>query len=113
MKMEMVGEMETGKVWFRCTRCRHSSLVNLAELKRTESGSTKPVDLSNISIDECTQYSPDKTYAVGEAIYHEEWKDIGRVTAKETISNGGRAIVVVFEKSGERKLIENLKTEAT
>jgi len=33
---------------------------------------------------------------------------VGIVRAKEVTSNGGRAIVVQFEKNNEKKLIENL-----
>jgi hypothetical protein len=109
--MEMMGEREPGKLWCRCTRCRHSSLLNIDELKLQESKRKKPEDISGISVDKCTQYSPDKTYSVGEAIYHKIWQEVGKVTAKARISNGGQAIVVLFEKSGERKLVENLKPE--
>jgi hypothetical protein len=58
------------------------------------------------------EYSKEKVYSIGQTIYHTEWDDYGRVLAKQRMSNGIHAITVAFEKSGERRLVENVAPEA-
>ena len=52
------------------------------------------------------EYSPRDHFLIGEKIHHKKWKDTGVVVGKEKGSPG--SILVNFEKSGFRKLIENL-----
>jgi hypothetical protein len=104
-RMEFVGEMDgvPNKVWYRCARCHHTSLIDLGPLNLNPN--TKP-EASTATI-----YQPCNSFKVGEAIFHSEWNDVGKVTSKVKTSDGGQAIVVSFEKTGERRLIENLKPE--
>ena len=101
--MEMVGEMQE-KVWFRCSRCHHSTLVNMKSLE----GDQKDGKLDAIT---ARRYSPEQIFNIGEAIFHSEWNDVGRVINKIKTSDGNQAIIVSFEKQGQRRLIENLKPE--
>ena len=106
---EMPGEVEgvpSRKVWFRCGKCRQVFLLDLDVI-----GKQQEVEVRKIEVKDCTEYVPTKTYQLGEAIYHSEWSDVGKVKAKERTSSGAQAIVVSFEKLGERRLIENLKIE--
>ncbi len=105
--MEIVGTMdaEGHKAWYRCTRCHHSSMMGVIAAKKQDT-------VLKLTKDECISYSPEKSYTVGQSIYHTDWDDMGKVTAKEKTSNGGFAILVTFEKSGSRRLIENLQAEA-
>ena len=96
------------RVWYRCSKCRQVFLLDLQAIGKQHEEAAKRVEVKD-----CTQYDPTRTYQVGEAIYHSEWSDTGKVTAKERTSNGGQAIVVSFEKLGERKLVENLIVEIT
>ncbi|MBW7889374.1 MAG: hypothetical protein H3C35_13640 [Bacteroidetes bacterium] len=101
-KMEIIGSIvgsET-KTWYRCTRCRHSILID-SELQKKNN----PLAVTR---DSCINYSPEKEFHIGEAIYHSDWDDMGTVKSKERTSNGGNAIWVSFEKNGLKKLIENL-----
>jgi hypothetical protein len=104
-KMELIGtsEGQTEKTWYRCTRCRHASLVNAEDLRKTQEESRKKV-----TREECTEYRPENTYVVGQSIFHTEWDDIGKIVSKEKTSRGESAIVVAFEKLGERRLLENV-----
>ena len=111
--MELLGEMPgeeegvpSGKVWYRCTKCRQAFLFDMNALARDRDTAAQKVDVKN-----CTEYSPTKTYSLGEAIYHSDWSDVGKVKAKEKTSSGAQSILVAFEKLGERRLIENLKSE--
>ncbi len=104
-KMEMIGAVENQpeKTWYRCSRCRHATLVDLEALKQTQQDAKKKLDKA-----QCLEYKPENTYSVGEAIFHSEWDDIGKIISKVRTSGGGRAIVVSFEKLGERRLMESV-----
>jgi len=106
-KMEVIGpaENQPDRTWYRCTRCRHATLVDIAALRQKQEESAKKPER-----DECQEYRPENSYTVGEAIFHSEW-GIGKVVSKERTSGGDRAIVVAFEKLGERKLLENAIVE--
>ncbi|MBL7999371.1 MAG: hypothetical protein JNL32_12115 [Candidatus Kapabacteria bacterium] len=109
-KHELIGEpMETenGKQqWARCTVSHHSQLINLDALQaQQERISTAAI---RISREDSKQYSPKSEYQIGDVIYHKVWDDVGIVRSKEVMTNGGNAIVVLFEKSKEKRLIEKL-----
>lgn len=113
-KMERIGEMpsategvESLKFWYRCTRCKHSALITVAPQSKGKGDSAPKIDRST-----CTEYSKDKEFSVGQAIYYSDWDDVGTVLKKDKMSNGVHSILVSFEKNGERKLIENIAPEA-
>ena len=112
-KMELVGGMQNEgaieppqKVWYRCTRCKHSALLDAVTVQKEKSGS-----IIKIERGECTEYAKEKEYSLGQAIYHAELDDVGKVIKKDKTSNGIHSITVSFEKLGERKLIENVPME--
>jgi DNA-directed RNA polymerase subunit RPC12/RpoP len=109
-KMEIVGEMhlegeeqQSNKVWYRCTRCKHSALLDRSEILKEKNGHHAPIDRTS-----STEYSQAKVFTIGQTIYHVEWDDYGTVTAKRKASNGINAITVAFEKQGEKSLVENI-----
>ncbi len=118
-KMARVGAMETtengdeeaaaiaNRVWYRCSRCHHNVLFDEAELNSLKD----PTEVKALSKEQCIEYSPEKSFSVGELIYHNDWDDVGRVKDKETMSDGRSAIIVSFQKLGERKLIDNFRPE--
>lgn len=105
-RMEIVGGMQSAqqKIWYKCTRCHHMTLIDLT----VSSAALQPMkpDRGSAMI-----YSPQLTYKVGDSIIHNEWDDVGRVMSKMRTSDGNEAILVAFEKQGQRRLIENLKSE--
>jgi hypothetical protein len=107
-RMEMVGEMQGAqqKVWYRCIRCHHMSLIDIkAQLSNQQFG--------KLDAGSATPYTPQLSFQVGEAIFHSEWNDVGKVVSKIKTSDGSQAIIVAFEKQGQRTLIENVKPEMT
>jgi hypothetical protein len=50
-------------------------------------------------------YQPGEEYEPGDLIYHEQWKDTGKVVSKKESGGGRRIMVVEFEKMGQRKLV--------
>ena len=114
-KMELVGEMQNEgsaetlqKVWFRCTRCKHSALLDALTVQKEKNASIIKIERST-----CIDYSKEKVFSLGQAIYHAELDDVGKVIKKDKMSNGIHSITVSFEKLGERKLIENVSLEAS
>src|SRR5436305_7476743 len=100
-KMEMVGgpQPNVEKAWFRCQRCRHMSLLPITVATGNSNG---------IDVNAATTYTPDRSFRVGESIFHSEWNDFGKVLSKTRTSDGNSAIVVHFEKLGQRMLLEDL-----
>src|SRR5713101_1967957 len=76
-KMEIVGGMEgvANKIWFKCSRCRHMSLLNTNDNDSLADG--RQLDVNN-----ATPYDPQSKYTVGQAIFHNEWNDVGKVMSK-------------------------------
>jgi hypothetical protein len=103
--MEIIGAQESqpDRTWYRCTRCRHASLIDLAALRKTQEDGKRKLERDN-----CIEYHPENSYAVGQAIRHIDWDDMGKIVSKMRTSDGTQAIVVSFEKLGERRLLENV-----
>ena len=106
-KMELANEVavneESSKRWAKCKKCKQTMMIDLAE----DVKDNKP-SLEGIENEDCTVYSPKKSYSVGESIYHQNWDDFGKVVSKEVMSNGQKSIAVEFQKNGYKKLIESL-----
>jgi hypothetical protein len=106
-KMELAGEAagaeNENKRWAKCKKCKQTMIIDLSESVKE----TKP-SLEGIEHGECTVYSPTKSFNIGESIYHENWDDFGRVISKDVLSSGQSSITVEFQKSGSKKLIEQL-----
>ncbi|MGE5499477.1 MAG: hypothetical protein ACM3Q2_15455 [Syntrophothermus sp.] len=106
-KMELAGDAMVfdleNKKWAKCKKCKQMIIID-------PTISTKPEKLSaeDIVIENCLEYSPRKSFSVGDSIYHTAWNDYGRVIAKETSSNGQNTIKVEFQKLGHKKLIESI-----
>ena len=83
-KMELVGEMQnegavapSQKVWFRCTRCKHSALLDAVSVQKEKNAS-----IIKIERKECIEYSKEKVFPLGQAIYHAELDDMGKVIGR-------------------------------
>lgn len=109
-KHELIGEpieSDKGRIqWARCTRSRHSQLINLDQI---EQDADKSKAVQHYDKDIAKKYSPKEKFEIGDIIFHAVWEDIGVVKAKEVTSTGGNSIVVHFEKLNEKRLIENMK----
>jgi len=107
-RMEMMNEAHgsSDKLWLRCSRCHHMSMMEtVAKPDAAVKGKGDP--------ESATKYNPRETFEIGQSIFHSEWDDVGKVIGKTKTSDGSPAIVVSFEKQGQRRLIENLKSTET
>ncbi|HEX2866316.1 MAG TPA: hypothetical protein VHO03_04705 [Ignavibacteriales bacterium] len=106
-KMELAGDAKVfdlqNKKWAKCKKCKQMIIIDPTETPKAEK-----LTADNIEIENCSEYSPKKSYTVGESIYHSAWDDYGRVVGKETSSSGQNTINVEFQKLGHKKLIESI-----
>jgi hypothetical protein len=62
-------------------------------------------DYDSPAPEECRTYSPEEKYEVGEYIYHQTWRDVGRVIRRKGLAGGRAAIDVAFLNCGLKILI--------
>lgn len=97
--MEVVRERDGDRlVWMRCLVCGNifpsrweSAAEREAKGEETDTLPTRP-------------YSPARTFAVGDRIFHEAWNDIGVVLSKRPSGGGRSAITVRFDRLGHKTL---------
>ncbi len=92
--------------WARCMTTHHVQLVNLDLLEGNGRNDGAVVPLTP---EDSKRYVPYGEYQIGDVIYHPAWDDYGIVRGKEVLSNGLHAIVVLFKKNKEKRLIERLQ----
>lgn len=104
-KMELAGEVTSAenKRWAKCKKCKHTMIIDLLEDVKDSK-----VSLEGIENNEVTTYAPQKSFEIGQTIYHQNWDDFGKIVGKDVLSNGKKSISVEFQKSGHKKLIESL-----
>ena len=109
-KMEITGEVaeDENKKWAKCKKCKQTMIISISE-----DVVVQKVSLEGIENEDCTTYSPAKSFEVGENIFHENWNDFGKVVGKEILSNGQKSISVEFQKLGNKKLVESLIKQQT
>lgn len=104
-KMELSGDSNLGKddtrKWAKCKKCKQMVLVDYEVKEKLPKETIENDQNENLKI-----YSPKSSYLIGDAIYHQGWDDTGVVLSKELLSNGVSSILVKFNKSGHKQLIE-------
>lgn len=104
-KMEITGDFAANenKKWAKCKKCKQTTVIDF----NIEARAAK-LSLDGIENNPFKVYSPAASFEIGEAIYHKNWDDYGKVISKEILSDGKHSISVEFQKSGQKKLIESL-----
>ncbi|MBV6512021.1 MAG: hypothetical protein HRU80_14440 [Ignavibacteriales bacterium] len=108
-KMERTAEIVSGdenKVWAKCKKCRQKMIVDLTQYEEAVRSKVPELDTAT-----GITYSPMRSYNVGDSLFHEKLNDFGVVVSKETTSGGRSSIVVKFQNSGEKKLIETINPQ--
>ncbi|HOD42189.1 MAG TPA: hypothetical protein PKL57_16635 [Candidatus Wallbacteria bacterium] len=54
-------------------------------------------------------YSCHKSYEIGDMIYHKTWNDRGRVVKIIRTAGGHKAVVIEFDKNGQKTLLSEIK----
>lgn len=108
-KMEIAAEGKAfnyeDKKWAKCKKCKQMFLISPGDLEAQKSARASSKE---IQIEDSAEYSPTKTFNVGDSIYHKTWNDYGKVVGKEISSNGQNTIRVEFQKVGNKKLLESI-----
>jgi transcription elongation factor Elf1 len=89
--------------WLHCTECDNSFALTRQQYHRK-----KRPRISAIKKDRARIYRIKQTYSVGDVIYHRKLNDVGMVIDKAAapLNSCSGAIVVSFEGSGQKMLIE-------
>ncbi len=80
-----------------CTKCKRSFCFTGTDLAANVEETPPPA--------ETRDYSPRMHYLIGDIVYHKKFKEAGPVVNKE--SGSPSCILVNFEKSGMKKLVED------
>ncbi len=109
-KMELAGFTSEGedstKQWAKCKKCKQKLVVDLEDLKKE----VKP-SIQLLKTEGSATYSPQNSYTVGESIFHQKFNDFGVVISKELTAQGRGSILVEFQNSGKKKLIETISNK--
>lgn len=96
--------------WLRCPNCMQVQLVKEWQIQIDREPS-----LDELTPEDCTKYSPQGIYAIGDAIFHPTINDAGIVRSKQTTASGVSVIMVEFKREGHKQLLENVavRTDGT
>lgn len=111
-KLELVGENEDQEiVWLRCSKCLESHSFPIEQVRKTGRVLTEnEMERRKDAMSKVVEYSPEKTYWVGQKIHHAEFDDEGEVVKKEETAGNNHMIVVKFENKGTMKLVEGYES---
>ena len=103
MSVTREAEDENDLWWLLCPTCESKFALEYKDYQRNK----KP-DMSAIEKDNAAKYYTNKTYSIGDLLYHSKLKDLGLVVAKANspMSNCSGTITVSFMELGQKTLIE-------
>jgi hypothetical protein len=96
---------ETGLLWLNCLTTNALICCRYDEDTDTVSDARDVGDFGAPAPEEFRTYVPEESYEVGEFIYHQTWRDVGKVVRKRELPGGRRAIDVAFLNFGSKMLI--------
>ncbi|NIR47216.1 hypothetical protein GWO43_01855 [candidate division KSB1 bacterium] len=113
-KLTLIGEDEdVGVVWLRCNKCLETHSYAVERLRKTGRVLTKSeLKKRNEAMSEVAEYTPDKTYWIGQKIHHPDFDEVGEIVKKEETSGKNQMIIVEFENQGTKKLVEGFNVSA-
>lgn len=89
--------------WLRCPNCMQVQLVKEWQIQIDREPS-----LGELTPADCTKYSPQGIYAIGDPVFHPALNDVGIVRSKQTTASGVSVIMVEFKNEGHKQLLENV-----
>lgn len=93
--------------WLRCPNCMQVQLV-----KEWQIQIDREPNLEELTAEDCTKYSPQGIFAIGDALFHPALNDVGIVRSKQTTASGVSVIMVEFKKEGNKQLLENVAVKS-
>lgn len=111
-RLTRVGENDDeGFLWLKCNNCSglHDYPVERV-MKKGRVLTEEEYAKREKAMADVRDYSPDKTYWRGQEIRHPNLDEVGKVVDKQKTEGDHKIIIVDFEKSGTKKLIEDAST---
>lgn len=96
---------ETGLEWMNCGACNALVCSTYDDELERPMESNDVGDFGAPAPDEFRTYVPEESYSVGEFIYHQTWRDVGKVIRRRELAGGRAAIDVAFLNYGPKMLI--------
>ena len=96
---------DTGLIWLNCLS---TNALICCEYDDEQDALANPRDVGDFGApapEEFRTYVPEESYEVGEFIYHQTWRDVGRVVQRRELPGSRRAIDVAFLTYGLKMLI--------
>lgn len=101
---------ELGVVWMRCDKCKQTHSYPVERVRKSGRVLTnEQFQKIKESLSKVLKYNPEKTYFIGQRIHHPKYDETGEVIKKESTAGKHKMIVVNFENSGKKKLVEDFK----
>jgi hypothetical protein len=105
-KMQVLrGVDETGLEWTNCGACNALVCFSYEADAQSVARAHDVGDFGAPAPDEFRTYVPEQSYEVGEFIYHQTWRDVGKVIRRRDLAGGRAAIDVAFLNYGPKMLI--------
>jgi hypothetical protein len=99
---------DQGLIRLRCSECAAFNEFQLDwVLKNGRVLTPEEYEDREEALSEVQVYNPQNSYWRGQKIEHPVLEEVGNIVAKSETSEGNKFIVVNFEKSGKRKLVED------
>lgn len=101
---------QTGLMWLNCLT---TNALICCELDEESGTPVNPVDAGDFGApapERFRTYVPEETYGIGEFIYHQTWRDVGRVIGERDLPGSRHAIDVAFLNTGPKMLIVGSET---
>jgi hypothetical protein len=96
---------DTGLEWLNCGACNALLCFEHDEAAEAFVNGSDVGDFGAPAPEEFRTYVPEDTYQVGEFIYHQTWRDVGKVISRRQLAGGRSAIDVAFLNYGPKMLI--------
>ena len=96
---------ETGLEWANCLACNGLVCFEHDEEEDTLLRPQVVGDFGSPAPEMYRTYVPEETYEIGEFIYHQTWRDVGRVIRIRSLAGGRSAIDVAFLNYGPKMLV--------
>ncbi len=93
--------------WLKCPNCNQVQLVSEWQIQID-----RQTKLEELKPDDCAKYFPQGLYAEGDAVFHPTLNDVGIVRTKQSTASGANVIIVEFQNSGKKQLLENVQVNS-
>ncbi len=96
---------ESGLLWLNCLATNALICCQYDEDSDSVTNAQDVGDFGAPAPETFRTYVPEESYKVGEFIYHQTWRDVGKVIRRRELPGGRRAIDVAFLNYGAKMLV--------